>query len=348
MKSILRRYPVLIALALGVAGSVALLVGVEGVFYLLNRYTKPSVQHIYTPWYPNEPVRARLEIDGRQIYDVTYHLDRARYRVTPGTAPPSAPRALVFFGGSFTWGEGVEDEKTLPAFVARQFPDHHVANFAKMGHGPQNMYHAIVAQEVLEPFADKEVVVIYIYIAAHVARVTGSMLVTSGWGSEYPYYAPDETGNFHYRGTMTSAFPLRGPLYHGLAREQVMQYFGTDIPPRNTPRALARTAQLLGAARDAALSQLRDGRFVVMIYPTSSPAAAQEASAIVPYLEARKIEFFDYSSKILPPEQDYWIPQDGHPTGKAHEAAARLLTKDLSPTQPDKTLQSVKVKLKSF
>lgn len=62
------------------------------------------------------PLERRLEsvlkrADGSVIYDVGYSIDRNGLRVTAEGKPP----AVWFFGDSFTFGEGVEDDETLPA-----------------------------------------------------------------------------------------------------------------------------------------------------------------------------------------------------------------------------------------
>jgi hypothetical protein len=61
--------------------------------------------------------------------------------------------AILFFGGSFTYGEGVGDDETLPAQVGKITKGRYrVYNFGLHGYGPQHMLaaveHGLVGREV--------------------------------------------------------------------------------------------------------------------------------------------------------------------------------------------------------
>ena len=64
-----------------------------------------------------QPLKAKLvgEMSGRTIYDVVYSFDE---RGNPASSQPSEPLAhsqVVFLGGSFMFGEGLNDQETLPS-----------------------------------------------------------------------------------------------------------------------------------------------------------------------------------------------------------------------------------------
>jgi hypothetical protein len=82
-------------------------------------------------------VRARRRSDGRVVYDVLYTIGADGLRPTPGN--PRAP-AFLFFGDSCTFGEGVEDDETMPVAFARALDvPANVRNFGFHGYGPHQM-----------------------------------------------------------------------------------------------------------------------------------------------------------------------------------------------------------------
>ena len=73
------------------------------------------------------------------VFDVTYTIDKNGLRISPLPHNSNAP-AILFFGGSFTYGEGVNDDETAP-YLTGILTDRNYAiyNFGIHGHGPQHM-----------------------------------------------------------------------------------------------------------------------------------------------------------------------------------------------------------------
>lgn len=75
--------------------------------------------------------------DGELIYDVRYSIGEDGFRVTPGGEDrPHHTTRINFFGGSFTFGEGLNDDETLPYYVATELPTIAVKNYGFHGYGP--------------------------------------------------------------------------------------------------------------------------------------------------------------------------------------------------------------------
>lgn len=73
--------------------------------------------------------------DGGLIYDVVYSIGRDHFRITPGNG--SGPQRVNFLGCSVTFGEGLNDDQTLPYYFAQRQRGVEVQNFAFSGYGPQ-------------------------------------------------------------------------------------------------------------------------------------------------------------------------------------------------------------------
>jgi hypothetical protein len=132
---------------------------------------------------PNRSVRAGIHDSIGVIYDVTYRVDSHGLRVTPasGTSGP----AVGFFGCSWTYGEGVEDDETLPNQFARATGGRYrVFNFALHGYGPHQMLRAIETRRHDSLLGPKPAAFVYLAAAWQVPRSAGH----SPWDRSGPRY----------------------------------------------------------------------------------------------------------------------------------------------------------------
>src|ERR1700693_3080848 len=73
--------------------------------------------------------------DGSVIYDVKYSIDQHGLRKTPAL---ESDKDVFFFGCSFTFGDGVNDNDTLPTTFSH-LSGLHTLNFGVNGYGPHHM-----------------------------------------------------------------------------------------------------------------------------------------------------------------------------------------------------------------
>jgi hypothetical protein len=76
----------------------------------------------------------KLSKQGDIIYDVHYSIDNDGFRLTKLTNNEQ-PHRINFFGCSMTFGEGMNDEETLPYFVQKNLQEVKVKNFGWHGYG---------------------------------------------------------------------------------------------------------------------------------------------------------------------------------------------------------------------
>ena len=89
-------------------------------------------------FHPHEKVLRPGQAD-ETIYDVTYTIDSDHSRVSPIDSKSSKSGIAVnFFGGSFMFGEGLNDDQTIPHFFTRFVPGTTVKNYGFHGHGVHN------------------------------------------------------------------------------------------------------------------------------------------------------------------------------------------------------------------
>lgn len=121
---------------------------------------------------PNTSIRFREFLDGRPLDDVTYKIDVHGLREIPD-AVQGRPYKAAFFGGSFMFGHGVENNQTLPYyFVQNSSRTFAGFNFAGEGWGPHQMLREIETGFVRRVAGVPELA-IYEAIPDHLRRVAG-------------------------------------------------------------------------------------------------------------------------------------------------------------------------------
>jgi hypothetical protein len=334
----------LLLLVLPATGRLALLSSLlvialfETGFGVVQNVTEQKIQTFTDPEYyqddenlgyaPKPGIRtvARKHVNGDLVYEVDYEIDGYGRRATPLSPPPGErTRFLLFFGGSCTFGEGLEQDQTLPYLVARQSPGHRPYNYGFHGYGPQQLLANLESGRLSQEVDEEAGTLVYLFIDSHVNRAIGSMVVYNGWAYATPNYVLDASGELSRRGTLTTGRPLRSLLYSILGRSHLLGHFRVELPPRITDRHVDLTARVF--ARSAALFRRTFGpqRFVVVMFPGSNLAGRLGRA-----LDGLGVEHLDYSDLLDYSEPGYHIPHDWHPTALTNQIIADRFVEDLA------------------
>ena len=103
--------------------------------YLINYFTRTDIGSQAKPGIHSSVKSAP---NGEIIYSANYTIGDDGFRVTPNNRKSNAKK-INFFGCSFTFGEGLNDDQTLPFFVAQQ-SQFAVKNYGFHGYGTQQAY----------------------------------------------------------------------------------------------------------------------------------------------------------------------------------------------------------------
>lgn len=259
------------------------------------------------------------------IYDVTYTLDAHHRRLTPVDNPAARDKFLLFFGDSFTFGEGVADDETLPFYVAQQATTYQPYNYGLSGYGPQQMLAKLQSDTLPQEVNEATGAAIYIFIDAHVERAIGSMYVYNAWGDQMPFYTTTWGGDLVRRGNFKTGRPLVSALYELLAQSEIARYYQLNIPGTLRPAHYQQAARIIIAARDTFQQTYQSDQFYVVIYPDEGDYFED----IIPYFEAANLNILNYDEFMkLDPDQGLSIAGDGHPTGKANQIVAEKIVVD--------------------
>ena len=150
--------------------------------------------------HPSRVVHAEKFLeDGAAVYDVHYTIDAHGHREVPGIGEPSSRPAVLFFGGSYTFGEGLEDNQTIPAQMVRASGARWTAaNLGFHGYGPHQMLRSLQLGLPHElGLARIERVVYFAVPWLHLDRIAG----LRPWDPFGPRYLLDSSGRPRFEGS---------------------------------------------------------------------------------------------------------------------------------------------------
>lgn len=286
----------------------------------------------YQP-YSKREVQSWKTFSNDRLYDVVYTINEDSYRQTPGfKGGEEAKVPIVFYGGSFAFGEGVNDDETLPYFVAAEINwSLPVVNLAFSGYGPHQMLRSMELGTLRELGYESVGIAIYEAVPNHASRAAGE----EWWDPVGPRYVLDKKGTAQYWGRFTDVpDKLINAYYRYLQitkvarRSRVVDWtanllFGTEASNR---RANAHLMVEIVAKSAAILKQDYQAEFVVLFWDDET----EDSALILKGLAEKNIRTIKVSDFIQPSELDaYRILNDTHPTAEANKLIAQGLIKRL-------------------
>ncbi len=339
-RAFLRKHPRTAALAIGLAVAAALVAIGEGVcFVLLHINAPPEPERIgaagkgfmiqdellgYKPK-PNVRERAALRRGGRVIFDTVYSTDKFSRRVTPVDGPAARSECALFFGGSYTFGEGVADGETLPAFFGALCPRYRPYNYGCPGYGPQQMLAKLQSGDLPKEVGQRKGIAVYTFMRHHVARAIGDMHVYTLWGADMPYYTWGPDGGLVRDGSFRTGRPWTSLLYGIVGRSQIAKYFHVCLPPRITSEHIRLTAKIIEESRIAFERQFQSAGFFVVLHPAWQSFAEKMRAS----LEGSGVVCLDYSGWWQWRQRRTTLPGDSHPNARGHFVVAQRLAHDV-------------------
>ena len=285
----------------------------------------PSAGHQvlgYGPARISEAVTVRKFLDDEPIFDVVYTINEAGLRASPPSA--EARESILFFGGSFTFGTGVNDDETMPHRVGVATKGkYRVFNFGYAGYGPHQMLAAIEGGLVDEVVSEPPKYVIYQAIPHHVERAAG----LTDWDHNGPRYQIEhgtviQAGRFSDggQGVMRNA-TLK------LRRSLLFDRIYTSIQGSQERES---EIQLFGAIVERARATIKR-KFPTCEFHTVFWGSHDDerSRAIQTELQRRNIPVHcidEIIPEISESRDQFFLKYDGHPKPKAHSRVAQYVT----------------------
>jgi hypothetical protein len=280
---------------------------------------------------------------GKLVYDVTYTTDANGLRVAPPVKTGKAENSVLFFGCSFTYGEGVQDDQTMPYQVGIQSGgQYQIYNFGFHGYAPNQMLAEIESGRVRQVVAASPRFAIYQALPDHVARVAGKI----PYGKHGPRYQLDADGTVRLRGHFDDGqkplTSLAARLDGQLSKSAIYRTLKNHEPPpdENDVRLLL---ALVRRSRDLLVAQYPGIEFHVILwrnleYEEKTYEELQRGFAEMK-IPVHLIPDILPDYKVNPGR--YWLhPEDKHPNALADRLIADyVVTGIVSPNREVQPLQ---------
>lgn len=262
----------------------------------------------------------KKERNGETIYDVTYNFDSLFRRVVPSQPDREHEKFIIFFGGSQTFGEGLNDSETIPALVQKKASSYRVYNYAYSGYGPHQMLRKLETDTLKNEVTESHGIAFFQYFSFHVPRVLGTKSYVAWAGGAAPHYRSTSENEIEYAGSFSTGRFFKTYFYRLLGKSAIATYFNVDLPARLTDKHYDLVCNVMNKSRDVFITQYPTSRFVVILGMTNSSTDTFMKKC----LERNNIEFID--TRMLYKEgNDLTFPHDGHFTPKATRIIAQQI-----------------------
>jgi hypothetical protein len=261
---------------------------------------------------PNTVTEFEEFLDGRLIADVTYRINASGLRDIPAPAQ-GRPHRVAFFGCSFGFGQGVEEDQTLPYYFVRDaggtFEGY---NFAGEGWGPHQMLREIETGFVRR-VAGVPDLAIYEAIPDHLRRVAGRAPWEDG-----PKYALCQGEEACYAGPFHSDY--YAAYRHWFDRSWTVKFIESHFASFSRPSDIPLFLAVLKRTRS--LLEKNGTRFVIVLWDQN-----ELAKEMIKTLRANGFQVIALSSIVSESDlKKHPLTQlDRHPSPATNKAIATYL-----------------------
>lgn len=277
---------------------------------------------------PNSMARHQLydHKNQKMIFDVVYEHDHHPRRV--GALSPHRDKALLLFGGSFTYGHGLSKTETLDYFLTSQSQDFIAYNYGYPGIGPNHVLAQLLRRNYAKEITENKGWFFYILIQDHVWRAIGN----SHWRAEHMPYFEEVPDGVISRGTFIQAQPWLTKALIYFREINLIKRFSIQWPFVMRKSYIDYSCKIILQIKKELKKQLPNFKFAVILHPRyknddrdTSPNHFKEC------FRQKNILFFDYINdpRLGLIDSPLYIPHDGHPTAALNKHLADYILKDI-------------------
>lgn len=271
----------------------------------------------------NASVRHQLRKGKKFIHNVTYKTDEFGRRITPVKNREKRDKFIAFFGCSFVWGSCLQENETIPAYVAKLAPRYMPYNYGRGASGTNYLLALLENRKINKQINEKEGLGLYVFINDHIDRSVPNIFYAASMFF-MPYYEYQD-GRLKRNGSFITGKPIETNIYRAADRMQLYQHFPFPSQKYNEYH-YNYICDMIQLAQEKFMEQFPKAEFYVLFHPQHS----SYAEGLAPCLDHRQIKYLIFNNLFSPGEERlYTVPYDGHPNATANYKIAEAIVKRL-------------------
>jgi hypothetical protein len=260
------------------------------------------------------------------VFDFKSTIDANCKRTTPNNSKTRSKHAL-FFGCSITFGEGVQDNETMPYYFQEVSNEYNAYNFGLSGHSTNHMLARLQYKPLDSQVIEKEGIAFYIFFWDHIYRSIGSMNRYTEWLHNAPFYYLDN-GNIKRNKMFCDGRLGLSWLYESLYQTNIVKKFQLDLPIKIRKSHLNIVAEMIKESKKIYQSQYPNNEFYCVIYPEWGKKKDNMTNDLKEVLKEKGIKYVDFS--WFEYKQEHTLGKDAHPNPKTHQLMANMILKEIN------------------
>lgn len=278
---------------------------------------------------PNYTGRSvQTDINGHINFDVQYNTDAFGRRKTIDDDAESQTKNFLMFGSSDLFGYGVNDDETLPSYIANKTKTLKVVNYGVDMWGPGNILKLLKSKDFYKELIQRETIGIYYFHYHHLTRLIGSLNLyrfLPTWPSTLPYFKI-ENQKLIQDGILASR--PTDLAYRLLSQIALLTWFKVDFPIELCESDLKLFTEVIYQMNASLKEKFSSAKLIVLFQPDTPKALTK---VLIDLLDKKGIEYLNYSNLDLQllTSKNIRLP-DSHPSPLWNELLANQLIQDLN------------------
>lgn len=226
----------------------------------------------------------------------------------------------LFLGCSYTYGDGVSDDETMPYFFEQKAPDYLAQNYGFMGYSPLQSLALLQHRNIREEIKEQQGFAVYTYINDQIDRVIPASRWVELMKGRFP--------NLIHQSMTTEGIFLKKhhvlyDLIHWGYNTNIAQYFRIGYPKIHNSTHYQLVVDILKKTKAEYQRQFKNDNFYVIVFPGS-----QLKPEMKTMFDQSGIKYFDYST-LINIEKNYLPYDSAHPKGEVYKVVMDKFYSDL-------------------
>ena len=268
----------------------------------------------------------QMKVDEKIIYDVDYDFDEFGRRLVPGNSSEN-PFHLALFGGSYTFGYGLQEVDTTSGMLKRALQKFNVYNYGEPGAGTNSVLSLLEGGRPGHEIQEKRGYGVYLFLEDHFNRLIGSSYWVAN-SKNAPFYRFDSNHHVIRDGTFLTGRPELSKFYLWWESTWVSSYFNIHFPLWTGPEEHDLLCESISKISREYSLQFPVGRFVVVLLPQLTEIKSELKEIVRTCLGERNISILSLDAEFLTASKDeemFLHRLDPHPNRKYNKLIVKKI-----------------------